>query len=190
MQKQLYPVQLQRKERSSLLHLCKKGSVEVRVYKRARALLLAHEGLKDQEIAPQVGLSRITLVNLRRRFQQEHLQCIHDRPRSGRKPRFDGVLRAKITALACSDPPEGYGRWSLRLLADRVVELGWVEGIHFDTVGRILKKTNFNLTRSEAGVQVSWTGASWPGWSTGCTYTPSPMTLRIPWSALTNGPAS
>jgi len=81
--------------------------VEVRVYKRARALLLAHEGLKDQEIAPQVGLSHITLVNLRRRFQQERLQCIYDRPRSGRKPRFDGVLRAKITALACSDPPRG-----------------------------------------------------------------------------------
>lgn len=152
MQKQLYPVQLQRKERSSLLHLCKKRTVEVRVYKRAQALLLAHEGLKDQAIGQQVGLSRITLVNLRRRFQQERIQCIYDRPRSGRKPRFDGVLRAKITALACSDPPEGYGRWSLRLLADRVVELGWVEGIHFDTVGRILKKTNSNPNRSEAGV--------------------------------------
>jgi len=129
MQKQLYPVQLQRKERSSLLHLCKKGSVEVRVYKRARALLLAHEGLEDQEIAPQVGLSRITLVNLRRRFQQERLQCIYDRPRSGRKPR-PGLQR----------PPRGV--WPLELAAAgrRVVELGGVEGIHFDTVGRILKK--------------------------------------------------
>ncbi len=152
MQNQLYPVRLQKKERSSLLHLCKKGTVEVRVYKRAQALLLAHQGLKDREIGQQVGLSRTTLVNLRRRFQQERLQCIYDQPRSGRKPRFDGVLRAKITALACSDPPEGYGRWSLRLLADRVVELGWLESIHFDTVGRILKKTNSNPIRSEAGV--------------------------------------
>lgn len=146
MQKQKYPVRLRKKERGSLQHLCKKGTLEVRVYKRAQALLLAHEGLKDQEIAQRVGLSRVTLVNLRRRFQEERIQCIYDRPRPGGKPRFDGNLRAKITALACSDPPEGYGRWSLRLLADRVVELGWVEGIHFDTVRRILKKTNSNPT--------------------------------------------
>ncbi len=151
MQKQKYPVRLRKEERSSLLHLCKKGTLEVRVYKRAQALLRAHEGLKDQEIAQQVGLSRVTLVNLRRRFQGERIQCIYDRPRPGRKPLFDGNLRAKITALACSDPPEGYGRWSLRLLAERVVELGWVEGIHFDTVGRILKKTNSNPTGSGVG---------------------------------------
>ena len=66
--------------------------------------------------------------------------CLHDLPRSGRPVEIDGEQRAKITALACSDPPEGYARWSIRLLADKAVELEYCEHISHTTVRKILKK--------------------------------------------------
>jgi hypothetical protein len=66
---------------------------------------------------------------------------LFDQPRSGRPPEIDGAQRAKVTALACSDPPAGYARWSLRLLADKAVELAYVEHISHTQVAEILKKT-------------------------------------------------
>ena len=148
-------MKLRRKERSSLLHLTKKGELNVRVYRRARALLLAHEGKKDGEIGEQVGITKQTVLGLRRRFQEERIGCVYDRPRSGRPVKFDGEVRAKITAIACSETPEGYSKWSYRLIGDRAVELGLVEDIHLDTVGAILKKTISNPSGSEAGVSGS-----------------------------------
>ena len=71
---------------------------------------------------------------------------LNDKPRSGRPVEIDGPLRAKITALACSEPPEGYSRWSLRLLADKAVELQFVQELSHSYVGEILKKTNSNHT--------------------------------------------
>jgi transposase len=152
MVKQQYPVKLKRKELGSLKHLSKKGTVNVRVYKRAQALMLAHEGKKDEEIGRQVGLSRISVLKLRQRFEDERVGCIDDKPRSGRPVKFSGELRAKITAIACSEAPKGYAKWSLQLLADRVVELKLVEGIHRDTVGEILKKTKSNPKECAVGV--------------------------------------
>ena len=69
---------------------------------------------------------------------------LQDKPRSGRPVQIDGIQRAQITALACSTPPEGYARWSLRLLADKAVELGFVEHLSHNHTGQILKKTNSN----------------------------------------------
>jgi hypothetical protein len=71
---------------------------------------------------------------------------LKDKPRSGRPPEISGRQRAKITALACSTPPEGHARWSLRLLADRVVELGYVEHLSHNHAGKILKKTSSSRT--------------------------------------------
>jgi transposase len=82
--------------------------------------------------------------NIRLRFQTEGTNLIHEQPRPGRPIKFDGETRAKITALACSEAPEGYSQWTLRLLANKSVELGFTEAIHHDTVGEILKKTNYN----------------------------------------------
>lgn len=149
---QEYPVKLRKKERMSLVHLTKKGELNVRVYRRARALLLAHEGRKDGDIGEQVGITNQTVLNLRRRFQEERTGCVYDKARSGRPVKFDGEVRAKITAIACSEAPEGYAKWSYRLLADRAVELGVVEAINHDSVGQILKKTSFNPNGLEAGV--------------------------------------
>jgi len=78
----------------------------------------------------------------RDRYTQDALALLQDKPRSGRPPRIDGSQRAKITALACSTPPEGHARWSLRLLQGKVVELGYVETISHDSVHQILKKTS------------------------------------------------
>jgi putative transposase len=79
------------------------------------------------------------------------MDVIYEKQRPGRAPKFDEATRAKITALACTTPPEGYGQWSYRLLADKAVELGFVDAIHFDTVGEMLKKTSFNRNGSEVG---------------------------------------
>jgi transposase len=155
MLEQEYPVKLRKKERTSLVHLTKKGELNVRVYRRAKALMLADEGQKDGEIAGQVGITPQTVLNLRRRFEEERIGCVYDKPRSGRPVKFDGEARAKITAIACSEAPEGYGRWSYRLLADRAVELGFVESIHLDTVAAVLKKTNSNPNGSEVGASGS-----------------------------------
>lgn len=155
MMKQEYPVKLRKEERTSLLQLIRKGKLNVRVYRRAKALVLADEGQKDGEIAGQLGITAQTVLNLRRRFEEERIGCVYDKPRSGRPVKFDGEVRAKITAIACSEAPEGYAKWSYRLLADRVVELGVVEAINHDSVGQILKKTSFNRNGSEAGVSGS-----------------------------------
>ncbi|MEM9282769.1 MAG: helix-turn-helix domain-containing protein, partial [Verrucomicrobiota bacterium] len=71
---------------------------------------------------------------------------LEDQPRSGRPKIIDGKHRANITALACSDAPDGFEKWSLRLLADKAIEMGIIEDISHTEVGRILKKTNLNLT--------------------------------------------
>ena len=102
---------------------------------------------KDEAIAEQVETSVATVQRIRRRFVQEGLEAaLTDKPRSGAPPKFKGQSRAAVTALACSDPPEGHARWTLRLLADKLVELERVDSISHKTVGEILKKTNLSLT--------------------------------------------
>ena len=124
----------------------------MRVYKRARILLLADAGLKDAEIVKSVGTSRATVARIRKRYGEEKARgAIAEKPRPGRPSVFDGQTRAKITALACSDPPEGRARWDLRLLADKAVELGYVEAISHVTVRKMLKKTSFLRTSSDSG---------------------------------------
>lgn len=83
-----------------------------------------------------------TLSGWAAKYRAEGLAVLHDRPRSGRPIEIDGKQRAKLTALACSTPPAGYAQWSLRLLADQAVELGYCEHISHTQVGEVLKKTN------------------------------------------------
>lgn len=130
-------------ERGVLEQLTSKGQIQVRVYKRARILLLAADGLKDSEIAERAEVSRRTVQRICKRFVTEHAQgAIAEKPRPGRPPKLTAEERARITALACSTPPEGYARWSLRLLADRAVALDLVEAVSHETVGVVLKKTS------------------------------------------------
>ena len=94
-----------------------------------------------------------TLISpLLTQYRERGLQAIQDQPRSGRSLVIDGQQRAKITSLTCSEPPEGYAQWSLPLLADKAIELGYVEGISHTEVRKILKKTNYNRISNAPGV--------------------------------------
>ena len=147
MPKKKYRVKLSGEQRQALEQLTSAGQVKVRTYKRARVLLLADEAdpagrQPDAVIAERVNISVPTVERIRRRFVEADLErALYDKPRPGAPKKFTGKHRAEITALACSDPPEGRDKWSLRLLADKLVELDIVESISHDTVDRVLKKT-------------------------------------------------
>lgn len=135
-----------------LKELTSSGSIKVRVYKRARVLLLSDEnrtgGAKSgSRIAEEVEVSLATVQRIRRQFVQEGLQAaLSEKARSGAPRKFNERDRSKITALACTEPPKGHARWTLRLLAEKLVELELVESISHDTVDKVLKKTNLSLT--------------------------------------------
>ena len=134
-------------ERQSLQKIVESGKDKARKITRCRILLLADKGKTDQEICDALGVCLATIFNIRRRYCKLGLErAIGEDPRSGQPQKFKGKTMAKITAIACSKAPEGRARWSLRLLADRVVELDVVESISYGTVHNILKKTNLSLT--------------------------------------------
>lgn len=139
-------VQLSESERTELEALVAKGKVPVRMLKRALGLLALDRGETLQAVAAHQQVSRVTVAKWRDNYHQQGLPSLHDRPRSGRPPVIDGLQRAQVTALACSEPPAGRARWDLRLLAEKVVELGYCETISHTQVGKILKKTQSNRT--------------------------------------------
>lgn len=143
MPRKAQPVSLTDDELRSLTTFTKRGSAPARVQTRARTLLLLHRGQTPDAIASALAVGVATVFNVKRRYLSEGLTAaLYDKPRSGKPARIDGVARAKITALACSAAPEGHARWTLRLLADRAVELGLVEAISHNTVKEVLKKTS------------------------------------------------
>jgi transposase len=149
MSQKQFLVQLSTKERELLLGIIRSGKHKARKITRCRILLLADgpDGKTDQAIADALNVSLGTIAGIRRRYSREGLEtAISERPRSGQPPKFKGKAAAKITAIACSTPPAGQARWSLRLLADRAVELKIVDSISHQSIRNILKKTNSNRT--------------------------------------------
>jgi transposase len=141
MPKKRYVVDLTPEERSELLGWLNRGSAPARRLTRARALLLANEGRTDKEIAQALHLSRPTVERLRKRFVDGGLEwALKDRPRTGAPRKLSGRDEAMLVATACSDAPEGRTRWTMQLLADRLVEMALVESISDETVRRCLKK--------------------------------------------------
>jgi transposase len=134
-------VQLSESDRTYLEDFLRKGELPVKIYRRALALLELDRGKTYTAVAETVQVTNITVSTLSKKYREVGLTMLTDQPRSGRPLEIDGAQRAKVTALACSDPPEGYARWSLRLLAEKVVELGYVDYISHTQVGDILKKT-------------------------------------------------
>ena len=140
-------------ERSSLTTILRRGTTAARVQTRARVLDLLHRQRHPEEIATTLSLSLQTVFNIKRRYRSKGLDvALYDRPRSGKPPKINGVARAKITALACSKAPTGHARWTLRLLADKAVELGFCESISHETVKEVLKKTDSNRIAKRRGV--------------------------------------
>lgn len=134
-------VQLSASDRTYLEDLLRRGELPVKIYRRALALLELERGKTYTAVAETVQVTNITVSTWSKKYREVGLTMLSDQPRSGRPLEIDGAQRAKVTALACSDPPEGYARWSLRLLAEKVVELGYVDQISHTQVADILKKT-------------------------------------------------
>src|SRR4051794_6722819 len=128
----------EQQELSSLLH---RSDLRSKVFKRVTALLELHKGKSIEEVRKVLGLCYPTMAKLIDNYQQSGLECLKDKKQPGRPPFIDGKQRARTTALACSEAPEGHGRWTLWLLADKVVELGYCDSISHEYVGQLLKKT-------------------------------------------------
>ena len=143
MSQQKFRIQLSEEETRRLRRLMTTGKQAARAITRARILLLADAGASDSTIADDVGVCLTTVFLTRRRSCQEGLDAVlTERSRPGQPRKLDGHGEARLTALACSDPPEGHARWTMTLLADRLVELQVVETISAATVQRTLKKTS------------------------------------------------
>lgn len=125
-----------------LMTLTAKGQLRARVFKRATALLELHRGQTLRSISETLQVSYQSVANWRNNYQACGLQALHDKPRCGRPIVIDGKQRASLTALACSSAPAGRARWTLRLLADKAVELGYCETLSHTAARKILKKTN------------------------------------------------
>jgi putative transposase len=133
-------------DRRDLETLLSKGNLKALTFKRATALLELDRGKSLVAVATTLGVTTKAVANWRTRYSRSGLKSLDDAPRSGRPIVFDGLQRAKITALATSDVPEGYARWSLRLLADKAVESGICDDVSYTFVRAVLKKTNSSRT--------------------------------------------
>jgi putative transposase len=135
-------LKLKEQEHSYLTILTTSGEMKARKFKRAMSLLLLDQGKTLTDVSKTLKYAYPSLIQLKKNYLESGLKCLEERSRTGRPSVFDGSQRAKITALACSDVPAGYSQWSLRLLADKAVELDLVESISYSKVRDILKKTN------------------------------------------------
>ena len=137
-----YIVKLESKERDHLLDITRKGAIGARKMKRAQILLKADEGWKDEDIIKALNTSRSTVERTRKRFVEGGLdKALNEDPRPGQRTKLDGNAEAYLVALTCSDAPGGRDHWPLRLLADKLVELGIVTSISHETVRQTMKKT-------------------------------------------------
>lgn len=139
-------LELSKAEIGSLTSLSSGGHLPAKVFRRATALLELSRGKSLAEVAETLSVTYQTVAAWRDSYHERGLDAVRDKARTGRPVRIDGKQRAQVTALACSIPPEGRARWSLRLLADRAVELGYCESLSHNAVKEVLKKTNSNRT--------------------------------------------
>jgi transposase len=148
-----YVVSLDAEERASLEKLVFTGRTSAKRQTHGRILLKADAGLAgpgwtDEQICTALDVSLATVARVRKRFVEQGLEAVlHSRkiPRPSRR-RLDGAQEARLLALACSPAPEGHARWTLRLLADQMVSLEYVESISYETVRSVLKKTRSSRT--------------------------------------------
>jgi transposase len=146
MARQSQPITLSSNDTRSLKTILTRGTASARTLSRARILDLLHRKQHPTSIAALLQVSQQTIYNIKRRYLEGGLHsALFDHPRSGRPIEISGSQRAKITALACSQPPEGRARWTLRLLADKAVELGYCENLSHTATRQILKKMNSDL---------------------------------------------
>jgi transposase len=154
-----YRVTLTKEERKELEAMTHRGKTHARRFIYARALLLCDAGVDGPawnvaDVAEALVVTGRTIEHLKKRFVEDGLEAALERkPREKppREVRFDGAFEARLIALACSDTPEGRRRWTVRLLADKAVELRLAESVSHMTVQRVLKKMNLSLTSASTG---------------------------------------
>ncbi len=154
-----YRVTLTKEERKELESMTRRGKTHARRFIHARALLLCDAGADGpawnvSDVATALGVTSRAIEHLKKRFVEDGLEAALERKPREKPPRevmFDGAFEARLIALACSDAPEGHRRWTVRLLADKAVELSFAESVSHMTVQRVLKKTNLSLTSASTG---------------------------------------
>ena len=154
-----YRITLSKQERKELEALTRNGKTGAKKFIHARALLLCDAGPDGPAwivavAAEALGVTSRTIEHLKKRFVEDGLEAALVRKIREKPPRdviFDGAFEARLIALACSDAPEGYQRWTVRLLADKAVELNFASSVSHMTVQRVLKKMNLSLTSANTG---------------------------------------
>lgn len=153
MRREKYVVNLRSDERQELKDLIKKGKGSARRLTRAHILLLTAEDKTDETIATTLHTSVLTVERTRKKFVEGNLEgALNDQPHPKRGTKLNAKGRARLVATACSTPPEGRAKWTMQLLADRLVELKIVEAISDETVRLELKKTNSSRGKKISGV--------------------------------------
>ena len=175
-------------DRTMLEELLAKGTLAAKRFKRATALLELDRGKTLTGVASTLDVNYNTVAAWRDAYAAKGLTGLYDAPRSGRPVVIDGGQRAKITALACSDAPEGYARWSLRLLAEKVVEAGFCDAIASTTVRSVLKKTNSSRIAIRPGASAHWMPPFSHAWSRFSRSTRNRLTRLIQSSVLMSDP--
>lgn len=146
MPRKIYHVELTAQERTQLERYVKHGKKSARAITRARILLLSDEAYRDEDIMDTLGISRQTIYHVRKKYHEHKgnniLDLLQEKPRSGQPVKVDSRMAAHIAMIACSEAPAGATRWTLQLIADRLVELKMVDSICIESVRKALKKTN------------------------------------------------
>jgi len=147
-------------QRAFLTHLTRGGNAPARVQTRARILLLSNRGQGERrtqgQVAEALGICSVTVGAICRRFVREGVEsALVESPRPGKTPKITGAVEAQLCLLACSDPPKGYARWTMQMLADKLIELELVESITDSTVCERLKKTRLSPGKSLASASAS-----------------------------------
>jgi transposase len=147
-----YSIVLTEAERIEVEQMLKSGTHNARVIKRANALLSVAEGMSHAAAAEQARISEVTMSHIAKRFALGRLaKALYDAPRPGAAPKFSADDEARITAIACSQAPDGRSKWTLRLLAAKVVELEMTDNVAPATIRAVLKKTTLRRTKRSSG---------------------------------------
>jgi len=153
MPKKLYDISINKQERSTLEKIVSSGKSSAKEVLRANIILNSdcsngRVPVRSRELASLLNTSTTTIQNVRRKYFVTNMETAIIRKKRETPPvppKVDGEFEARLIALACQNPPEGYAKWNLRLLADKTVELGYIESVSHMTISRVLKKTNLSL---------------------------------------------
>ena len=147
-------------ERQYLQMFVHRGKTNARTLTRARVLLKVAEGWKDQEIIAAFDICQATVTNVCKRYAEGGLEMVlYDKVQQHRRQALTGQQAAHLIAIACSPIPDGHDHWTVRLLADKAVELGFVSSISPDTIHQLLKKTNSSRGNMNTGACPQWEGS-------------------------------